>query len=196
PGSRDLLSSHCGRVRLRRHALHAAVLRAARRADPPLGRSRHGGRGAVSRLGCLVRSCAPPSHARARRRVDPCDSPVHLDARDGRALASFAAAAAGGMRPAYALSAPLWFLRSAAQDPVSLIVLAGASVYAVARLREGNAGFAPAYFVLAAVFTLLIFTSPGTDTNHFLDVLGAAALLLGDQLTRQPRRARLALGVP
>jgi len=117
-------------------------------------------------------------------------------ASDGRALASFAAAAAGGMRPAYALGAPLWFLRSAAQDPVSLIVLAGASVYAVARLREGNAGFAPAYFVLAAVFTLLIFTSPGTDTNHFLDVLGAAALLLGDQLTRQPRRARLALGVP
>ena len=55
------------------------------------------------------------------------------------------------MRPAYALGAPLWFLRSAAQDPVSLIVLAGASVYAVARLREGNAGFAPAYFVLAAV---------------------------------------------
>src|SRR3989449_8335185 len=107
----------------------------------------------------------------------------------GRAPASFAPQAAGGTRRAYALGPPLWFLRSAAQDPVSLIVLAGASVYAVARLREGNAGFAPAYFVLAAVFTLLIFTSPGTDTNHFLDVLGAAALLLGDQLTRQPRPA-------
>jgi hypothetical protein len=117
-------------------------------------------------------------------------------ASEGRAFASFAAAAAGGMHTAYALGAPLWFLRSAAQDPVSLIVLAGASVYAVARLREGGPGFAAAYFVLAAGFTLLIFTSPGTDTNHFLDVLGASALLLGDQLTRQPRRARLAVAVP
>src|SRR5207244_3273333 len=40
------------------------------------------------------------------------------------------------------------------------------------------------------------FTSPGTDTNHFLDVLAAATLLFGDQLTRAPRRARLAVGVP
>ena len=117
-------------------------------------------------------------------------------ASDGHAFASFAVAAAGGMRPAYALGAPLWFLRSAAQDPVSLIVLAGASVYAVARVREGSGGFARAYFALAAVFTLLIFTSPGTDTNHFLDVLAAATLLFGDQLTRAPRRARLAVGVP
>jgi hypothetical protein len=117
-------------------------------------------------------------------------------ASGGRAFASFAAVAAGGMHTGYALDAPLWFLRSAAQDPVSLIVLAGASMYAVARFRGGDPGFAPAYFVLAAGFTLLIFTSPGTDTNHFLDVLGAAALLFGDQLTREPRRARLAVGVP
>jgi hypothetical protein len=116
-------------------------------------------------------------------------------ASDGRAFASFAAAAAGGMRTTYALGAPLWFLRSAAQDPVSLILLAAASVYAIARLRHGIPAFAAAYFVLAAGFTLLIFTSPGTDTNHFLDVLGASALLFGDQLRRAPRRARLAVGV-
>src|SRR2546426_803975 len=117
-------------------------------------------------------------------------------ASDGRALSSFAAVAAGGMGPAYALGAPLWFLRVAAQDPVSLIALAGASVYAVARFREGSPGFAASYFMLAAGLTILIFTSPGTDTNHFLDVLGAAALLFGDQLTRAPRRAWLAVGVP
>lgn len=115
-------------------------------------------------------------------------------ASDGRAFASFAAAAAGGMHTTYALGAPLWFLRSAAQDPISLIVLAAASLYAIARLRQGAPGFAAAYFVLAAGFTLLIFTSPGTDTNHLLDVLGASALLFGDQLTRAPRRARLAVG--
>jgi hypothetical protein len=116
-------------------------------------------------------------------------------ASDGRALASFAGAAAGGMHTVYALGAPLWFLRSAAQDPISLLVLAAASVYAIAQLSPKASGFAAAYFVLAAAFTVLIFTSPGTDTNHFLDVLGASALLFGDQLTRAPRRARLAVGV-
>ena len=117
-------------------------------------------------------------------------------ASGGRAFASFAAVAAGGMHPAYALGAPLWFLRVALQDPISLILLAGAFVYAVPRLRDGSQNFAAAYFVLAGGLTLLIFTSPGTDTNHFLDLLAAAVLVLGDQLMREPRRARLARAVP
>ena len=59
----------------------------------------------------------------------------------GRVFASFAAVAAGGAQPAYALGAPLWFLRVALQDPVFLIVLVVASFYAVGQIRSESAGF-------------------------------------------------------
>src|SRR6266699_1971792 len=114
----------------------------------------------------------------------------------GRAFASFAAVAAGGEQPAYALGAPLWFLRVALQDPVFLIVLVAASFYAVGQIRNGSVGFAEIYFVVVAVLTLFIFTSPGTDSNHFLDLLGASVLLLGTRLAARPAEARLATGLP
>jgi len=104
-------------------------------------------------------------------------------ASDGRALASFRAVASGGARPGYALGAPLWFLLVALQDPVFLIIVAVAAVYAAALVRNARVSFPVGYFLLAAAGTLAIFTSPGTDSNHFTDLLGAAVLLLGWQLT-------------
>src|SRR3989454_2325844 len=59
-------------------------------------------------------------------------------AGDGRALASFAAAAAGGMRPPHALGGPPWVLRRAAPGPLSLMGLARASVLAGARAPRGS----------------------------------------------------------
>src|SRR3989442_12066697 len=53
-----------------------------------------------------------------------------------------------------------------------------------------------AYFLLTAAMTVVIFTSPGADTNHFLDLLAASVLVLGERLTREAERARLALAVP
>jgi len=114
----------------------------------------------------------------------------------GRVLSSFHAVATGGMRAGYASAAPLWFLLVAIQDPVFLIILVAVSVYAAVRIQRREWSFPVVYFVLAAATTLLIFTSPGTDTNHFLDLLGAAVLLLGDQLVRRPQQARLATAVP
>ena len=114
----------------------------------------------------------------------------------GRAFASFAAVADGGARPAYALAAPLWFLRVALQDPVFLIVLVVASFYAVGQIGSGSAGFPEIYLVVVAALTLFIFTSPGTDWNHFLDLLGACVLVLGTRLTTRPSEARLAAGLP
>jgi len=104
-------------------------------------------------------------------------------ASDGRALASFRAVASGGARPGYALGAPLWFLLVALQDPVFLIIVAVAALYAAALVRNARVSFPVGYFLLAAAGTLAIFTSPGTDSNHFTDLLGAAVLLLGWQLT-------------
>jgi len=104
-------------------------------------------------------------------------------AGDGRALTSFLAVASGGARPGYALGAPLWFALVALQDPVFLIIVAVAGLYAAALLRQDRMSFPVGYFLLAAAGTLAIFTSPGTDSNHFLDLLGAAVLLLGWQLT-------------
>src|SRR5207245_2396564 len=101
----------------------------------------------------------------------------------GRALASFRAVASGGARPGYALGAPLWFLLVALQDPVFLSIVAVAALYAAALVGKARISFPVGYFLLAAAGTLAIFTSPGTDSNHFIDLLGAAVLLLGWRLT-------------
>jgi len=114
----------------------------------------------------------------------------------GRALASFLAVADGGTRPGYALGAPLWFLLVALQDPVFLLLLGVASWCAVTAVRAQGWRFPAAYFVVAAALTVVIFTSPGTDTNHFIDLIGAVVLLLGWRLTTAPGRARVAAGVP
>src|SRR5881397_328013 len=108
-------------------------------------------------------------------------------ASDERVLPAFRAAAAGGMHPAYALGAPLWLLLVAVQDPVFLIVVAAAAVYAIGAMRARVWSLPVAYFLLTAAMTVVIFTSPGADTNHFLDLLAASVLVLG---------ARLALAVP
>ena len=114
----------------------------------------------------------------------------------GRAFASFAAVAGGGSRPGYALGAPLWFVLIAAQDPVFVVIVGVACAYAVARLRDGEWGFPVMYFLFTAALTVLIFTSPGTDTNHFLDLLAASTLLLGAELAARPERARVAATLP
>src|SRR2546430_13401497 len=105
-------------------------------------------------------------------------------ASDGRALASFRAVASGGARPGYALGAPLWFLLVALQDPVFVSIVAVAALYTAALVGKARISFPVGYFLLAAAGTLAIFTSPGTDSNHFIDLLGAAVLLLGWRLTR------------
>jgi len=118
-------------------------------------------------------------------------------ASDGRALASFRAVASGGARPGYALGAPLWFLLVALQDPVFVSIVAVAALYAAALVGKARISFPVGYFLLAAAGTLAIFTSPGTDSNHFIDLLGAAVLLLGWRLTRAagPPAPRPAVGL-
>src|SRR5256885_295196 len=102
----------------------------------------------------------------------------------------------GGMHSGYALGARLWLLLVAVQDPVFLIVVAAAAVYAIGAMRARVWSLPVAYFLLTAAMTVVIFTSPGADTNHFLDLLAASVLVLGERLTRESERARLALAVP
>src|SRR3989442_4071286 len=117
-------------------------------------------------------------------------------ASDGRALASFRAVATGGMHLGYALAAPVWLLLSAVQDPVFLLVVSVAALYSVDAIRRGAWTVPAAYFWLATGVTLVIFSSPGTDTNHLLDLLAASVLVFGERLTRAPRTAKLAVALP
>src|SRR5881409_198429 len=117
-------------------------------------------------------------------------------ASDGRALASFRAVATGGMHLGYALAAPVWLLLSAVQDPVFLLVVSVAALYSVDAIRREAWTVPAAYFWLATGVTLVIFSSPGTDTNHLLDLLAASVLVFGERLTRAPRTAKLAVALP
>jgi hypothetical protein len=99
-------------------------------------------------------------------------------ASNGRMLASFAAAADGGATWRHALLAPWWLLYSARLDPFFLAVSAAALVLAVRRVRRVGWDVATLWAAGAALSTLLIFTSPGADSNHLLDMLAAALVLV------------------
>jgi hypothetical protein len=112
----------------------------------------------------------------------------------GKALASFQACALGGFNLSYALKTPLWFLTVTVQDPFFLALL-GLAMYLTVitiineRLRIKEQGFmslrgTPAwkffvtlYFCFTLVSTFLIFSSPGTDSNHLIDLLIACILV-------------------
>ena len=117
-------------------------------------------------------------------------------ASDGRALASFRAVATGGMHLGYAVAAPVWLLLAAVQDPVFLLVVSVAALYSVDAIRRKAWTVPATYFWLAAGVTVVIFSSPGTDTNHLLDLLAASVLVFGERLTHAPRTAKLAVALP
>src|SRR5207253_2081506 len=117
-------------------------------------------------------------------------------ASDGRALASFRAVATGGMHLGYAVAAPVWLLLAAVQDPVFLLVVSVAALYSVDAIRHKAWTVPATYFWLAAGVTVVIFSSPGTDTNHLLDLLAASVLVFGERLTHAPRTAKLAVALP
>ena len=101
-----------------------------------------------------------------------------LVASNGRVLAAFAAAADGGATWRYALAAPWWLLYAARQDPFFLGLAAAAAVMAGRRIRRVGWDLPLVWAAGATLSTLLIFASPGADSNHLLDVLAAALVLL------------------
>ena len=102
----------------------------------------------------------------------------------GRIAESFRVCATGGLNAGYAWKFPLWFAWVAAQDPFfTVIFIAGISA-AVRRVRRGGLDLLGCYFAVTAIATVLIFASPGTDSNHLIDLLVASAVMLAVELTQ------------
>jgi len=97
----------------------------------------------------------------------------------GRMLASFAACASGGARWSHALLFPFWFARAAIQDPFLVVLVLAGAASAAARWRADRLDLPAIYFAATFLGTMLLFVSPGTDWNHFPDLLAAAAGLVG-----------------
>jgi hypothetical protein len=99
----------------------------------------------------------------------------------GKALASFQACALGGFNLTYALKTPLWFLTVIVQDPFFLALLGLAIYLAAMTITAQWKSFVPLYFGFTLVSTFFIFSSPGTDSNHLIDLLIACILVTATQ---------------
>lgn len=105
-------------------------------------------------------------------------------ASDGRMLMGFRAVAHGGGDAAFALRAPLRLLVECARDPLFCLLLGAAA------LGIGGAGRLVQALVAACLaVTLVIFASPGTNSNHLLDLEALVVVVLVVTLAR-PGRAR------
>lgn len=108
---------------------------------------------------------------------------VAFVASDGRIVESFAACATGGTNFGYAWKFPFWFVCVAVQDPFFCVLLIGGVVAAARRMRRVGLDLAGIYFAVALLGTVLLFASPGIDSNHLIDLLIASLVLIALELT-------------
>lgn len=102
---------------------------------------------------------------------------------DGRAAEAFAVCATGGAGLGYAAKFPYWFVRVAVQDPYFLVLFGSASVLAWRAWRRRGIELPTLYFAVTAIGTVLIFVSPGTDSNHLIGLLAASVVILATQVS-------------
>ncbi len=103
---------------------------------------------------------------------------------EGKALASFQACILGGVHTGYALKTPLWFATVIIRDPFFFVLLCLA-IFLAAKIKPDHwKSFVPLYFGFTLLSTVAIFSSPGTDSNHLLDLLVACVLILAFQFQR------------
>jgi len=105
---------------------------------------------------------------------------------DGRMAASFSAVADGGVGVRYALLAPWWLVRTAIQDPFFLIGVLLAAWLLVHRVSKHGFDFVATWFCVTFAGTVLIFATPGTDTNHLVDLIAVSAVVIA---LEAPQRA-------
>lgn len=110
---------------------------------------------------------------------------------DGRMLSNFEACLFGGGSLIYFLKTPVWFVRVIVQDPFFLIILGLATLVAIKTASENLKTFPYVCFWVTFAATFLIFSSPGTDHNHLMDLMAASLLILGVQFLQSFTFARL-----
>jgi hypothetical protein len=112
----------------------------------------------------------------------------------GRLLESFAACVTGGLGTDYAWKFPGWFALVVAQDPFFLALFLAAAAAAIRRFRRTGLDLPLTYFIVTALGTMLLFVSPGIDSNHLMDLLVAAVVLLAVELTQGGAGRGVAVG--
>jgi hypothetical protein len=102
----------------------------------------------------------------------------------GHIVESFRVCATGGLNASYAWKFPGWFAAVAGQDPFFLAIFIAAGAAAARRFMRSGPDLPGIYFTVTAVGTVGLFASPGTDSNHLIDLLVASVVLLAVELTQ------------
>ncbi len=110
---------------------------------------------------------------------------------EGRALAAFQACALGGFNFDYAMKTPLWFLTVTIQDPFFFAMMC-LGIYLMTKIKaEQWKSFVPLYFAFTLASTFAIFSSPGTDSNHLIDLHVTCILLMAIQFKKEERFSKM-----
>jgi hypothetical protein len=104
----------------------------------------------------------------------------------GRVFGIFRACAAADSSMVFMLQAPLHTVLIQMQDPVTLLFLVPAVVFGLRAFWGQQAHIIPMYFMFAALITIVIFGSPGTELNHLIDLQVASVLLFVLSIARVP----------
>ncbi len=103
---------------------------------------------------------------------------------EGKILASFQACALGGYNFSYAFKTPFWFLWTVVQDPFFLILLLLTLFTFFRGIKFRKLQPIEIYFCMTFILSVAIFSSPGTGTNHLIDLIVACSWILGLRFTQ------------
>lgn len=104
----------------------------------------------------------------------------------GVAFGVFRASASGGATWSSLVKAPLTFAKQARRVPETLaFVQLGFAALLVLLWHRAIDGLALLFFTCVLCMTVVIFGSPGTDTNHLLDLHVASIVLVGSWIARR-----------
>lgn len=108
---------------------------------------------------------------------------------NGRFLQILRATAAGGGSGSSAFVGPYRFLYEVTNGPGETVLIVLALAVLVALGRRILTSLAALFFIATLLVTMVIFGSPGTFGNHFIDFVAASAVLIGVYL-HEDRRVR------
>jgi hypothetical protein len=113
----------------------------------------------------------------------------------GRVFGIFRACAAADSSTLFMLQAPLHTVLIQMEDPVTLLFLVPAVIFGLRAFWDNRTDVIPLYFLLAALVTMVIFSSPGTELNHLIDLQVASVLLFVLSIPRVPEFGEVGTGL-
>lgn len=108
---------------------------------------------------------------------------------DGRIWEIFQTCASGNPPLEYAVKAPIHFLKNISNgNIVAFFLFISALICIEFKAKTSIQTIYNIYFVLALVQIILLFASPGIDSNHFIDLVSASVLLIAARIGNLPSR--------